>query len=74
MTSQPHHAPSYLVARLVAEHAAGRMRTVDDHMFCGSEQCPAPGAFRLHLFTSVGVRPVVCDHGVRDHRSQGESV
>ncbi|MEU0344156.1 hypothetical protein ABZ092_35730 [Streptomyces bobili] len=59
MTSQSHHAPSELVARLVAEHAAMRMRTVDDHMFCGSEQCPAPGAFRLQLFTSAGVRPVV---------------
>ncbi|MFC8660592.1 hypothetical protein [Streptomyces sp. NPDC057199] len=60
MTSQkPPHAAADAVASLVAEHAAIRARTVDDHMFHGSEQHPAPGTFRLQLFTADGVRPVV---------------
>ncbi|MFF0205916.1 hypothetical protein [Streptomyces sp. NPDC005017] len=60
MTSDmtPHPTTDDTTTRLLAGHAAPRLRTVDDHMFCGSEQYPAPGTFRLQLFTAVGVRPV----------------
>ncbi|MGW0846732.1 hypothetical protein ACWD26_42770 [Streptomyces sp. NPDC002787] len=47
------------VARLLAQHAARRERTVDDPMFRGAEQAPTPGAFRLQLFAAAAVRPVV---------------
>jgi hypothetical protein len=46
-------------SRLLAAHAARRSRTVDEHMFRGSELAPVPGTFRLQLFTAAGVRPVV---------------
>ncbi|NJP74982.1 hypothetical protein [Streptomyces sp. C1-2] len=46
------------VARFLAQHAARRERTVDDHMFRGTEQAPSPGAFRLQL-SAAAVRPVV---------------
>ncbi|MFF8952334.1 hypothetical protein ACF09I_26530 [Streptomyces sp. NPDC014940] len=60
MTSEmtPHPRPDTEVTRLLAIHCAPRLRTVDNHMFCGSERFPAPGTFRLQLFTAVGVRPV----------------
>ncbi|WP_217179857.1 hypothetical protein [Streptomyces sp. AC495_CC817] len=47
------------VARFLSQYAARRERTVDDHMFRGTEQAPAPGAFRLQLFDAAAVRPVV---------------
>ncbi|WP_216586390.1 hypothetical protein [Streptomyces brasiliscabiei] len=60
MTSEmtPHATSDAAATRLLAAHAAPRSRTVDDHMFCGSEQHPAPGTFRLQLFTAADVRPV----------------
>ncbi|MET7901047.1 hypothetical protein ABZS86_06050 [Streptomyces sp. NPDC005355] len=54
----PHPTTDAAAARFLAAHAAPRMRTVDDHMFSGSEQYPTPGAFRLQLFTAAGARPV----------------
>lgn len=53
----PPDATGDSVARLLAPQAARREPTVDDHMFRGPEQAPAPEARRLQLFAAA-VRPV----------------
>jgi len=44
---------------VLAQHAAPRTRTVDEHMFTVERRGFAAATFRLQLFTASGLRPVV---------------